>query len=105
MDAKKRYTEEQIIGFLKEADRSVAVKQLRRRLISEPSAWPPTALLVCLTHRSIRFATASPRTKAQDGCRGKKALGLVQAKVGVLVASLQGRNVSSYSYHIFFKSM
>ncbi|MDH4049677.1 MAG: transposase [Gammaproteobacteria bacterium] len=28
---KKRYTEEQIIGFLKEADRGVAVKELCRK--------------------------------------------------------------------------
>lgn len=31
MDVKKRYTEEQIIGFLKEADRGVAVKELCRK--------------------------------------------------------------------------
>ena len=39
---KKRYTEEQIIGFLKEADRGVAVKELcRKHGFSEPSyyAW------------------------------------------------------------------
>lgn len=42
MDVKKRYTEEQIIGFLKEADRGVAVKELcRKHGLSEPSyyAW------------------------------------------------------------------
>lgn len=42
MDVKKRYTEEQIIGFLKEADRGVAVKELcRKHGFSEPSyyAW------------------------------------------------------------------
>lgn len=31
MDVKKRFSEEQIIGFLKEADRGVAVKELCRR--------------------------------------------------------------------------
>ena len=31
MDVKKRYTEEQIIGFLKEADRGMAVKELCRK--------------------------------------------------------------------------
>ena len=31
MDVKKRYTEEQIIGFLKEAERGVAVKDLCRK--------------------------------------------------------------------------
>ena len=31
MDVKKRYTEEQIIGFLKEADRGVPVKELCRK--------------------------------------------------------------------------
>ena len=31
MDVKKRYTEEQIIGFLREADEGVAVKELCRR--------------------------------------------------------------------------
>jgi putative transposase len=31
LDVKKRYTEEQIIGFLKEADRGVAVKELCRK--------------------------------------------------------------------------
>ena len=31
MDVKKRFTEEQIIGFLKEAERGVAVKELCRR--------------------------------------------------------------------------
>jgi len=39
---KKRYTEEQIIGFLKEAERGVAVKDLcRKHGFSEPSyyAW------------------------------------------------------------------
>ena len=39
---KKRYTEEQIIGFLKEADRGVPVKELcRKHGFSEPSyyAW------------------------------------------------------------------
>lgn len=39
---KKRYTEEQIIGLLKEADRGVAVKELcRKHGFSEPSyyAW------------------------------------------------------------------
>ena len=42
MDVKKRYTEEQIIGFLKEADRGVAVKELcRKHGFSEASyyAW------------------------------------------------------------------
>jgi putative transposase len=42
LDVKKRYTEEQIIGFLKEADRGVAVKELcRKHGFSEPSyyAW------------------------------------------------------------------
>lgn len=42
MDVKKRYTEEQIIGFLKEADRGVPVKELcRKHGFSEPSyyAW------------------------------------------------------------------
>ncbi len=42
MDVKKRYTEEQIIGFLKEAERGVAVKDLcRKHGFSEPSyyAW------------------------------------------------------------------
>ncbi len=42
MDLKKRYTEEQIIGFLKEAERGVAVKDLcRKHGFSEPSyyAW------------------------------------------------------------------
>ena len=39
---KKRYTEEQIIGFLKEADKGVPVKELcRKHGFSEPSyyAW------------------------------------------------------------------
>jgi putative transposase len=39
---KKRYTEEQIIGFLKEADRGMPVKELcRKHGVSEPSyyAW------------------------------------------------------------------
>ncbi len=31
MDVKKRFTEEQIIGFLKEADAGVSVKDLARR--------------------------------------------------------------------------
>jgi putative transposase len=31
LDVKKRYTEEQIIGFLKEADRGMAVKELCRK--------------------------------------------------------------------------
>jgi len=31
LDVKKRYTEEQIIGFLKEAERGVAVKELCRK--------------------------------------------------------------------------
>jgi putative transposase len=31
LDVKKRYTEEQIIGFLREADRGVALKDLCRR--------------------------------------------------------------------------
>lgn len=31
MDVKKRFSEEQIIGFLKEAERGVAVKELCRR--------------------------------------------------------------------------
>jgi transposase-like protein len=31
LDVKKRFSEEQIIGFLKEADRGVAVKELCRR--------------------------------------------------------------------------
>ena len=31
MDVKKRFSEEQIIGFLREADRGVAVKDLCRR--------------------------------------------------------------------------
>ena len=31
MDVKKRFTEEQIIGFLREADRGVGVKELRRK--------------------------------------------------------------------------
>ena len=31
MDVKKRFTEEQIIGFLKEAERGVQVKELCRR--------------------------------------------------------------------------
>lgn len=31
MDVKKRYTEEQIIGFLKQADAGVAVKELCRK--------------------------------------------------------------------------
>lgn len=31
MDVKKRFSEEQIIGFLKEADRGVAVKELCRK--------------------------------------------------------------------------
>jgi putative transposase len=42
LDVKKRYTEEQIIGFLKEAERGVAVKDLcRKHGFSEPSyyAW------------------------------------------------------------------
>jgi putative transposase len=42
LDVKKRYTEEQIIGFLKEAEGSVPVKELCRRYgFSEPSyyAW------------------------------------------------------------------
>lgn len=42
MDVKKRYTEEQIIGFLKEADRGMPVKELcRKHGFSEPSyyAW------------------------------------------------------------------
>lgn len=38
MDVKKRYTEEQIIGFLKEADRGVPVMELcRKHGFSEPS--------------------------------------------------------------------
>jgi putative transposase len=38
LDVKKRYTEEQIIGFLKEADQGVAVKELcRKHGFSEPS--------------------------------------------------------------------
>ncbi len=42
MDVKERYTEEQIIGFLKEADRGMPVKELcRKHGFSEPSyyAW------------------------------------------------------------------
>jgi putative transposase len=42
LDVKKRYTEEQIIGFLKEADRGMPVKELcRKHGFSEPSyyAW------------------------------------------------------------------
>jgi putative transposase len=42
LDVKKRYTEEQIIGFLKEADGGVPVKELcRKHGFSEPSyyAW------------------------------------------------------------------
>jgi putative transposase len=42
LDVKKRYTEEQIIGFLKEAEGGVPVKELCRRYgFSEPSyyAW------------------------------------------------------------------
>jgi putative transposase len=42
LDVKKRYTEEQIIGFLKEAERGMAVKELcRKHGFSEPSfyAW------------------------------------------------------------------
>lgn len=42
MDVKKRYTEEQIIGFLKEAGRGMPVKELcRKHGFSEPSyyAW------------------------------------------------------------------
>jgi putative transposase len=31
LDVKKRYTEEQIIGFLREADRGMAVKELCRK--------------------------------------------------------------------------
>jgi putative transposase len=31
LDAKKRFTEEQIIGFLKEADQRLPVKELRRK--------------------------------------------------------------------------
>lgn len=31
MDVKKRFTEEQIIGFLREAEAGLAVKELRRR--------------------------------------------------------------------------
>jgi putative transposase len=31
LDVKKRFTEEQIIGFLREADRGVAVKELCRK--------------------------------------------------------------------------
>jgi putative transposase len=31
LDVKKRFTEEQIIGFLKEADRGMAVKELCRK--------------------------------------------------------------------------
>ncbi len=31
MDVKKRFSEEQIIGFLKEADRGIAVKELCRK--------------------------------------------------------------------------
>jgi putative transposase len=31
LDVKKRFTEEQIIGFLREADRGVAVKKLCRK--------------------------------------------------------------------------
>jgi putative transposase len=31
LDVKKRYTEEQIIGFLREADKGVAVKELCRK--------------------------------------------------------------------------
>jgi putative transposase len=38
LDVKKRYTEEQIIGFLKEADRGMPVKELcRKHGFSEPS--------------------------------------------------------------------
>ena len=38
MDVKKRFSEEQIVGFLKEAERGVAVKDLcRRRGFSEAS--------------------------------------------------------------------
>jgi putative transposase len=38
LDVKKRFTEEQIIGFLREAERGVAVKDLcRRRGFSEAS--------------------------------------------------------------------
>ena len=38
MDVKKRFTEEQIVGFLREAERGVAVKDLcRRRGFSEAS--------------------------------------------------------------------
>ena len=31
MDVKKRYTEEQIIGFLREADKGIALKELCRK--------------------------------------------------------------------------
>jgi putative transposase len=31
LDVKKRYTEEQIIGFLREADRGMAIKELCRK--------------------------------------------------------------------------
>jgi putative transposase len=31
LDVKKRYTEEQIIGFLREADRGIALKELCRK--------------------------------------------------------------------------
>jgi putative transposase len=38
LDVKKRFTEEQIVGFLREAERGVAVKDLcRRRGFSEAS--------------------------------------------------------------------
>jgi putative transposase len=33
LDVKKRYTEEQIIGFLKEADRGMPVKELCRKRV------------------------------------------------------------------------
>jgi putative transposase len=31
LDVKKRFTEEQIIGFLREADKGIALKELRRK--------------------------------------------------------------------------
>jgi putative transposase len=38
LDVKKRYTEEQIIGFLRDADKGIALKQLcRKRCFSEAS--------------------------------------------------------------------
>ena len=40
MDVKKRYTDEQIIGFLREADKGVAVKELcRRHCVAESCRW------------------------------------------------------------------